>query len=192
MTALVLKIGGSLAKSGQLSGVLEMVARSTRRIVIVPGGGSYADLVRQEQATLGYSDAEAHRRAILAMHRMAAEWIDMQPRLASAETVQEIRAGWQRHMVPVWLPARMVLGDLSLPEDWSVTSDALAARLSECLGRVPVVLVKSLRVPRSARADALAAQGIVDPVFAKIVARSGSCWRIVGADERAELGRFLK
>ena len=192
MTALVFKIGGSLARSGRLTAVLDLAAQSTRRVVIVPGGGAYADLVRQEQVKLGYSDAEAHRRAILAMERMGSDWVDMQPRFVPAKTAQAIRACWQRNKIPVWFPSRLALCDNSLLANWSVTSDALAARLAERLGRVRVVLVKSLRVRRSGRAGGFAAQGIVDPVFAKIVARSGLCWQIVGANERATLKGLLK
>ncbi len=44
---LVVKIGGSLEKSGRLGSVLSLIARATRPVVIVPGGGIFADAVRE-------------------------------------------------------------------------------------------------------------------------------------------------
>jgi aspartokinase-like uncharacterized kinase len=187
VTPLVLKIGGSLAETGRLGAVLATVVRSRRRIVIVPGGGAYADAVRAAQAKEGYSDAEAHRRAILAMHRMARDMADMQPRFSAVATLENVRGCWRRGAIPVWLPLRLAERDTSLPQDWSVTSDGLAARLSERLGGLPVALLKPCRVRRSATAHTLAAAGIVDPTFAAIVRRSGLDWRILGPREEREL-----
>lgn len=182
-SALVVKIGGSLTETGRLGAVLRSVARARRPLVIVPGGGAYADAVRERQRREGFSDPEAHRLAILAMHDMAADVMSLQPGLVAADTVAAIRAHWQHGRTPVWLPARMCLRDTTIPADWSITSDGLAARLAEQLGRLPVVLVKSVRVARSAVAAGLADAGIVDPTFARIVRRSGLEWRIAGPGE---------
>ncbi len=83
MTPLVLKIGGSLAESGRLRAILRLVIRARRRVVIVPGGGPFADAVRSTQASLGFSDAAAHEMALLAMHQMAGVMIALEPLRAS-------------------------------------------------------------------------------------------------------------
>lgn len=177
---LVVKVGGSLAETGRLAPCLDHLVALRRPIVVVPGGGPFADAVRAAQKHEGFSDTEAHRRAILAMHEMAGVFMKLQPGLVRAETLADIRAAWQRGRTPVWLPWRMCASDGKIPQDWSITSDGLAARLAERLGRVPVILVKSVSVPRSSSARSLAAAGIIDPAFVTIVRRAGLAWRVTG------------
>lgn len=175
-----------------MASVLRIVSRSTRRVVIVPGGGAYADAVRASQGVQGFSDAEAHRRAILAMHRMGADMAHMQPKLVCVATLAEMHACWRRGAIPVWQPMRLILGDTRVPADWSITSDGIAARLAEHLGGAFVILVKSCRVGRSTRAGALAKALVIDPAFVRIVGRSGLNWRIVGPGENETLRRLVR
>lgn len=179
---LVVKVGGSLAETGKIAQCLAYVARLGRPVVIVPGGGPFADRVREAQRRDGFSDVEAHRRAILAMHEMARHVLRLRSGLVSAETLSGIRAALRRGRIPVWLPWRLCARDETIPRDWSITSDGLAARLAERLGRAPVVLVKSVPALRSARATRLGADGVVDPSFARIVRRAGLSWSVARAD----------
>jgi aspartokinase-like uncharacterized kinase len=191
VTPLVLKLGGSLAESGRLTSRLALVRRARRPVVVVPGGGLFADAVRAAQAATGFSDAVAHDMALLAMHQMAAVFCDLEPRLAPAETLESMAAAWRRRRVPVWMPMRLSAGDRRIPRDWSITSDGLAARLAERLCGAEVVLVKSCAVRASASAATLARQGVVDAVFPQIVARAGLRWRVLGAGDDARLAALL-
>lgn len=191
MKPFVLKIGGSLAETGRLEAVVARVARARRPLVLVPGGGKYADEVRARQRTEGFPDGEAHRLAILAMHRTAADMIEMQPRLAAAEGMRDIRALLRGARIPVWLPARMALADMAIPRDWSITSDGLAARLAERMGGLGVLLLKSVRVRAGAGGAALAASGVVDPAFPVICRRAGLWWRVLGPGDERQLEGVL-
>jgi len=177
---IVVKIGGSLVESGSAESILETLIAVGRPVVVVPGGGAFADAVRAAQKRLGFSDTAAHDMAILAMHQTAQVLCELQPRLRAAETLDEIATVVTEGRLPVWLPLRLSADDSTIPRDWSITSDGLAARLAERLGGARVVLVKSCDVPAGATASELAAQGIVDPVFAEIVARAGLDWRVLG------------
>src|SRR5690606_13928197 len=146
VTPVVLKLGGSLAESGRLRVLLALVSRARRSVVVVPGGGAFADAVRETQHALGFSDEAAHDMALLAMHQMADAMIALEPRLMGAETLIGIARAWHRRRIPVWLPASLCAGDRLIPRDWSITSDGLAARLAERLGDVELVLVKSRTV----------------------------------------------
>ncbi len=192
MTPLVLKLGGSLAESGRLRRLLGLVSRARRPVVVVPGGGAFADAVRETQKALGFSDAAAHDMALLAMHQMADAMIALEPRLVGAESLIGIARAWHRRRIPVWLPASLCAGDRRIPRDWSITSDGLAARLAERLGEVELVLVKSRSVRRTASAKTLARQGVVDPVFPLIAARAGLAWRVLGPRDDAELSDLLE
>lgn len=191
VSALVLKLGGSLLENGRLEDVLARVGASERRIVVVPGGGPFADAVRDVQSALGLSDAAAHHLAILAMHQSAHVMVALQPRLLAVETLTDIRRAWRSGHIPIWLPLKLALRDPTLPADWSLTSDGLAARLAVRLGGLPVALVKSCRVPQVRSVEELAAAGIVDSVFADIVIRAGLAWHVLGKGQGRELDELL-
>ncbi|MGH7350798.1 MAG: aspartate kinase, partial [Candidatus Methylomirabilales bacterium] len=66
---LVCKIGGSLGKPEVLRPLLKTLeaVRAEHRIVVVPGGGAFADAVRSETATFQLGETASHWMAILAM-----------------------------------------------------------------------------------------------------------------------------
>lgn len=187
---LVVKLGGSLLSGDRLAGVAATLARSRRGVVVVPGGGGFADEVRQAQIRHDVSDRAAHAMALLAMHQTGLLIEDMHSRFVAVETAADIRKSLRSNLIPVWLPTRMCATDSAIPEDWSITSDGLAARLAERLGLPAVLLVKSCRVGRGTAAEQLAADGIVDAEFARIVARAELSFRIVGPGEERDLAEI--
>ena len=52
----VVKLGGSIVRSGQLAPWLETIAAAPAPIVVVPGGGALADEVRDCQQQLGFGE----------------------------------------------------------------------------------------------------------------------------------------
>ena len=190
MKPLVIKLGGSLAESGQLKGWLSVLARARRPVVVVPGGGPFADAVREAQPSFRYDDETAHRMALLAMHQMALAMIASEPRLVAAETLAEIERTARGRRIPIWMPERLADADKRIPRDWTITGDGLAARLAERLC-TPVVLVKSCIADPSLSARALAKAGVVDRTFATIVNRAGLTWQIVGPGEQSELAELV-
>jgi len=189
---IVVKLGGSLAESKRLARVLEVVAHARVPIVIVPGGGAFADAVRKAQAEHGFSDQSAHRMALLAMHQTGLMMAALQPRLKPVETLAGLNRTARSSWIPVWLPLKLVDRDGRITADWSTTSDGLAARLAERLGRAPVVLVKSCRIPKQTSVAALAREGVVDPTFAAIVDRARLTWHVLGAGDEDKLAALLK
>ncbi|WP_439544569.1 amino acid kinase family protein [Hyphomicrobium sp.] len=191
MTPVVLKLGGSLAETGRLRTMLAIVRRARRPLVIVPGGGPFADAVRDMQRELGFSDEIAHDMALRAMHQMADAMRAIEPRLVAADTLVGMARAWRKRRVPVWLPAKLCAGDRRIPRDWTITSDGLAARLAERLGNAELIVVKSCRIRRNATAAALARQGIVDGVFPIIVDRARVAWSVLGTGDAQALEQAL-
>jgi 5-(aminomethyl)-3-furanmethanol phosphate kinase len=151
----VIKLGGSVTHYGSLVKWLQLVVHSgDGKVIIVPGGGMYADAVRdfqQMRAKLpeGHiNDQQAHALAIYAMDQMARSLVAIAPELALVRNPLEIaESGWQ-HRGLVWLPSEMALNpalanELALPETWEVTSDSLAAWLAWQLEASHLLLVKS-------------------------------------------------
>lgn len=191
-TRVVLKIGGSISRRAEtLLPVLEVVARARRPLVVVPGGGSFADGVREAQQRLGFSDRTAHQMAILALHQNALMIAERVPELRKLEAIEDIEHGLLQGQKLVWLPLRECEADAALPATWQATSDAIAARLACRLGGLPLVFMKS-RSPQGRRNPAnLASEELIDPVCANILERSGSPFTIIEAGQPSVLAKLL-
>ena len=188
----VLKIGGSILRRAEtLLPVLEVVARARRPLVVVPGGGSFADAVREAQQRLGFSDRTAHQMAILALHQNALMITEQVPKLRKLEAIEDIEHGLLQGQKLVWLPLRECEADAALPATWQATSDAIAARLACRLGGLPLVFMKS-RSPQGHRnPGSLASEELIDPVCANILERSGSPFTIIEAGQPSVLAKLL-
>jgi aspartokinase-like uncharacterized kinase len=182
----VVKIGGSLAESGAAAALLRgLAARQPRRLIVVPGGGEFADAVRRAQRRQAFGEPAAHHMALLAMHMSAVMLAAFMPGGVVAETREAFESAWRRNLTPIWAPERMALAAPGVPASWEVTSDSLAAWLAAELGALRLLVVKSCPVPDAIARDApaLAAAGIVDARFPEFVAAARFAWRVVsGAD----------
>lgn len=187
----VVKLGGSLAESKRLASILAIVGSARARIVIVPGGGTFADAVRQAQKDFDIPVAVAHRMALLAMHQTGLMLAALNPRLKTEETLSGMRRAAASGAIPVWLPYKLTAPDRMIAADWSTTSDSLAARLAERLGGAAVVLVKSCRIAPQTSIAALTRAGVVDAAFKSIVTRARLSWRVLGAGDEAELATLV-
>ena len=182
---LVLKIGGSLAEGEHLRAWLKLAAdHGEQAIVLVPGGGPFADQVRRAQRKLGFGDGPAHRMALLAMEQYAIAMAAMEPRLCMASSPNTIERALIRKEAVAWRPSAMAVGRPDLPEGWDLTSDSLACWLAEELCARRLVLVKSTEPPGNDRgAEALAEAGYVDAAFPGFLKRfRGGAACIAAAD----------
>jgi 5-(aminomethyl)-3-furanmethanol phosphate kinase len=140
----VIKVGGGLtAVPGALERVCTAVAEVARhhRVLVIPGGGPFADTVRKLQTGLGVSEDAAHWMAILAMDQYAcvlAEKISGCILLEEPGEVSEISAG----RPGILAPSRWMRSADVLPHTWDVTSDSIAAFVAGALDAVQLILVK--------------------------------------------------
>ena len=179
---LVIKVGGGLlAHADHLDRVLTSIAdvARTRRMLVVPGGGPFADVVRDVDGRLGIGNDAAHWMAILGMdqyaHLLAA-------RLTDGCVVcdrDEIEAAHVRRQIPVLAPFRWLNAADPLPHTWEVTADSIAAWVAGEVHASRLVLVK----PPGARGATL-----VDAYFTHTLPHGVSC-DCLGADEAIDLLR---
>jgi 5-(aminomethyl)-3-furanmethanol phosphate kinase len=182
----VVKVGGSLeADPHRRRALLTALADGLLgRCIVVPGGGTFAGAVRAAQAREGFSDAEAHRRALDAMSEGAGIFRGIEPRLMqSLEPWTEAAPA----LVRVWNPRRLRAGHPDIPETWDVTSDSLALWLAAQVQAERCVLVKSVDAPGPHDAAALAHGGLVDAAFPDFAARYGGPIEIWGPTEKVTL-----
>lgn len=164
----VIKLGGSLLGQSELKAWLDtLVKLGDGKVVIVPGGGIFADAVREAQVKTGIDDATAHQMAVVAMDQYATLMTGLNNNLVMASSELEIaERGWQ-HRAVVWKPSQMVLADKDLPMDWDLTSDSLAAWLAAKLNAQHLLIVKSTQPSYVEKIDVenLTLDGVVDPYF---------------------------
>ena len=127
---LILKVGGSLVQSGRIDQVVPIIAESQRAVVIVPGGGEFADKVRDLQAALHFGDGAAHRLAMLGMHQMADTLVTKHARFVIEDSLEGLFLAIADGRIPIWVPLPTLDGDDTIPATWDTTSDTIAARLA--------------------------------------------------------------
>ncbi|MFM9912782.1 MAG: uridylate kinase [Methylophilaceae bacterium] len=190
---IVVKLGGSLLGSPELALWLSTIAsNSDGHVVIVPGGGAYADAVRQVQKTAGFDDATAHHLALLAMDQYGLTLAAMEPGLVTAKHELEIAERSWQHKGIIWLPSRMVLADEHIPKNWDVTSDSLAAWLSTRLNAKHLILVKPVEKLSRLTSQQLAAQGLVDEAFPEFAKRVNCPIICLGKGDLKQFSAILK
>lgn len=189
---IVVKLGGSVVRSGALASWLEVIAEARTPVVIVPGGGALADEVRSCQQQLGFGEASAHRMALLAMDQLAWAVAGVRPGFEVGTTEEVLRAILGRGLVAVWAPSGLIAERTDIEATWRLTSDSLALWLAGKLGAEHCYLIKSVAAARGTRsAHALAADGVVDEAFPAMLADTGVRAAIFGQGCQPALAEAL-
>lgn len=207
----VVKIGGSLQDWDGLPGLVRLLADIGRRvrILVVPGGGRFADLVRVEQARLDLDESVAHSMGLRAMDqyglmlaaigRAKARGAGPRPAATPVFTTTAAARIAAAGRLPILLASRLIEKEISLERSFRLTSDAIAAFLAGRLRAPRLLLLKSVAGPGAAlrgpdEARRLAHRGIVDPIFPELLPPGAATWIFNArrADQRADLIAALK
>ena len=140
----VIKVGGSLARGACLPSLAARLVElgSGRGLLVVPGGGAFADVVREHDARFGLHPSTAHWMAVLAMDQYGHLLADLLPGCALVRTLDAAHACLAGGGVAVLLPSQTLWRADALPHSWAVTSDSIAAWLTRQVGAGLLVLVK--------------------------------------------------
>jgi aspartokinase-like uncharacterized kinase len=139
----VLKIGGSLAEDPmtltQLCRELSVLAKD-HRIIVIPGGGEFADIARKLYKKYGFSDPVAHKMGILSMDQCGLFLSDIVVDSFVTYSLEEIRKS-AKGKVPIFLPSTIMFREDPLEKSWDVTSDSIAAYIANLLQAQKLLLV---------------------------------------------------
>lgn len=198
-----IKVGGSLSVGGGLKGLMVTLGRLGRhfKLLIVPGGGVFADLVRDYHRRYPLKGTTAHKMAILAMDQYGYLLCDLSKGGRPAWSLQGVKEILRSGRLPILLPSRLLLRLDPLEHSWDVTSDAIAAYIAGLVQAKALILLKDVdgifeRDPRSDPQAALLPQvkraelkqyRCVDRAFPRALGGVRSCWIINGrCPERLE------
>jgi aspartokinase-like uncharacterized kinase len=197
----VVKLGGSLLESGSLPSLLTTLGElaRTHRLVVVPGGGSFADAVRRACSLHDPGASAAHWMAILAMDQHAHFLAGLLPTARLTTGPDEIAKVHAEGLLSVLSPFRWLRAVDPLPHGWHVTSDSIAAWVAARLSARRLVLLKSLDGVPATSGDILAEAplrspalgGIVDEYFERAVEPGLECW-VLSGHEPQRLSELLR
>jgi 5-(aminomethyl)-3-furanmethanol phosphate kinase len=181
----VVKLGGGLSRTaGALNHVAAALAEAGRtyRILVVPGGGPFADAVRAFETGGDLSPDAAHWMAILAMDQYAHVLAE---RIEGATLVEEpgaIAGAVGSAGVAVLAPYRWMRAAAVLPHGWEAGSDSVAAFVAGALDAERLVLIKPV--------DGLPPEAAVDSCFLSVLP-AGLPWTAIGWERAATLTDLL-
>jgi len=140
-TPLVVKIGGGLLRDEGVEGLrracaeaIELAARQP--VLVVPGGGPFADAVRAVDEQVGLGDATAHALALGAMDQLG---LLLRALLPGAQLITDLVAPRSLALLQC---APAFLDRPEVPESWTVTSDSLAVLAAGAIGAQETILLK--------------------------------------------------
>ncbi|MBN2321301.1 MAG: hypothetical protein JXR49_19635, partial [Acidobacteria bacterium] len=160
----VVKIGGSLCRGNGLADLCRELGSLGKRhpILVVPGGGEFADLVRKYYRQYDLGESAAHCMALLAMDQygyLLSRFIEG----SSLETAAtSARKTAESGRVAIFLPSAAVIRTDPLPHSWEVTSDTIAAWAASELLCGRLVLLKDVDGLIRSRSSGTASSEIID------------------------------
>jgi aspartokinase-like uncharacterized kinase len=182
MSPTVVKVGGSLFDLPDLGPMLRrwLAQDAPPRVLLVPGGGPTADVIRAFDERFRLGEEAAH-------------WLALRALTVNAHLLAELVGGvvvggwegcptvWGEQRVPVLDGFAFAATDEArpdhLPHSWAVTSDSLAARAAVVGGAGRLILLKSVAVPEGVDWFEAARRGWVDDCFPTVL-RQGRGLRV--------------
>jgi hypothetical protein len=179
---LVVKLGGSLY--AEIPSIIPVLAASGRPLLVVPGGGPFADTIRES----GVGDDAAHWMAIAAMEQFG--WFCSSQGLGTTDLFAI------PHVSKIFLPYRTMREQDPLPHSWDITSDTIAAWVAATLG-IELLLLKSvdgiiINEVLQTRVDKPVICETVDPYFIPFVLKTGTRTTIINGSKLEHIVKFLK
>jgi aspartokinase-like uncharacterized kinase len=154
---IVVKVGGSLFGDARFGPALKRwIADQTAPVLLIPGGGAFADVVR---------DADR----IHSLGEEASHWLALRSLSVSGALLKELIRPLDTPILDCFDYFR---DRDSLPHSWDVTTDTLALKVALDLGATELILLKSTENPAPGDWKRASELGFVDPYFPSLVAET--------------------
>jgi aspartokinase-like uncharacterized kinase len=181
----VIKVGGSLAEDPErLKALCRKLSELAKKyaVIVVPGGGRFADVVRDFEQRFALSSGVSHRMAILGMDQFGLLLSDIMPNSHLFYRLENAKEFLEAKTVPIFLPSHLMFQEDPLENSWDVTSDSIAAYIAGRVHARKVILVTD-----------------VDGVFTKDPKKNGDATliermpakKLLTMNHRTSIDRFL-
>lgn len=143
----VIKVGGSLAENPNalqaLGTELSFLAKRFA-LSVVPGGGKFADAIREIDAKFNLPPQVSHKMAIMAMDQYGLLLSSAFPDSHTCNSLAEARRIANEGALPILLPSKLLSRKDPFAPSWDVTSDSIAAYIGIKLKACKVVLATNV------------------------------------------------
>ena len=195
-----IKLGGGLISySEELRNLIKFLDKlsTSYQLLIVPGGGPFADIVRDIYSQYNLSDTIAHWMAILAMDQYGFFLSNLSENAITTHSIDKAKELAKKNKFPILLPFWLLYEQDQLNHSWDVTSDSIAAYIASLIKAESLILLKDVEGifkhdPKQEPSELIAEldrhdfsafemQRCVDKHFPKILAQSNiRCWILNG------------
>ena len=144
----VFKIGGKILEDYKnfeftISQLKKLYEDNTlQKIIIIPGGGSYANFIRSIDKNLVLGDDLTHWMAIFSMNYNGKELNKKFPDLECVDDFEKIQSA--KRIFCIFLPYNYLRKKDELPHSWEVTSDSIAIYIANKLNLNECYLIKDV------------------------------------------------
>lgn len=191
---ILVKIGGSLYHTKALTKIEKTInmLKSSVQIIIVPGGGPFADLARKSYKNFNLDEDSAHWMAIAAMDQYG--WLLNGLSMGIvADSIYQVSELLRERRPVIFLPYNFLYHKDPLPHSWQVTSDSISAYLAEIFQPDLFVLLKPVdgffqeknesekkKLLPAAHCNSIIACRLLDSYFNKVFTGSIKTWIVNG------------
>jgi 5-(aminomethyl)-3-furanmethanol phosphate kinase len=170
-TLTVVKVGGSLFDVPELGFRLRrwLDGQSLVDVLLVPGGGPTADVIRAVDRLHGMGEEKSHWLALRALALNARILADL---LSVARVLESEERQGGIEIIDPFAFCQMderAHPTEALPHTWAVTSDSVAARVAIRMRATRLILLKSVTIPEGLDWAVASAAGYVDAAFAGVI-----------------------
>jgi len=126
----VIKVGGSLFPDYAVKLCKNLVGKN---VIVICGGGILANLLREYDKKIGFSNTITHKSAILCMDILGLLLAD---KVADAEAVYSFNLAQKvldAGKLPILIPSKFMENQNSLEHSWRVTSDSISIYIAHQL-----------------------------------------------------------
>tara|TARA_B100000745_G_scaffold160556_1_gene105039 strand:- start:96 stop:686 length:591 start_codon:yes stop_codon:yes gene_type:complete len=148
LPVIVLKLGGSLMRSKELVVWLENIFSRTRDniIIVVPGGGEFAENIREAQRQLNFNNKIAHKMALLAMCQYGYFLTGINADIKILKNTEILSLDKNIGGSFLWLPDDLLENISEITGNWDFSSDSISLWLATYLTADKLVIVKSKKI----------------------------------------------
>jgi len=144
----IFKIGGKILEDfDNLNSTISQLRQLYKKklisnIILIPGGGSFANFIRNAYSELRFTEELAHWMGIISMNYNGLELIKKFPNLEATEDFNRLKN--LKKSFCLFLPFQFLKDNDKLPHSWDATSDSITLFLAKELGLNECFLIKDV------------------------------------------------
>lgn len=113
-----------------------------QKIILIPGGGSFANFIRKIYNELNFTEETAHWMGIISMNYNGLELSKKFPNIQVVENFERLKES--KKIFSIFLPYDFIKETDKLPHTWDVTSDSISIFIAKELGLNECYFIKDV------------------------------------------------